>query len=140
MVKSKRLRSARPFDFLKHVHGKCPVCGSPVRRDPQFVAWRCENIQCARHKRRGEWNFRSAAHLDIESVGGIVADKLVERGLVREPLDLFELKLEQLANLNLGTEEAPRIFRGEKCDQSHSCDRAGKNFAAFALAFRPRNS
>src|SRR5204863_7729696 len=51
--------------------------------------------------------------LDIVGVGGVVADKLVERGLVREPLDLFELKLEQLAKLNLGTEEAPRIF-GEK--------------------------
>src|SRR5207253_5546489 len=41
------------------------------------------------------------------------ADKLVERGLVREPLDLFELKIEQLARLNLGTGEAPRVF-GEK--------------------------
>ncbi len=51
--------------------------------------------------------------LDIESLGGIVADKLIERGLIREPLDLFELKLEQLAKLNLGTEEAPRTF-GEK--------------------------
>jgi len=113
VVKSKRLRSARPFDFLKHVHGKCPVCGSPVRRDPQFVAWRCENIQCpAQTTRRVEF-FAARSALDIESVGGIVADKLVERGLVREPLDLFELKLEQLANLNLGTEEAPRIF-GEK--------------------------
>jgi DNA ligase (NAD+) len=38
---------------------------------------------------------------------------LVERGLVREPLDLFELKVEHLAKLNLGTDEAPRIF-GEK--------------------------
>jgi len=38
---------------------------------------------------------------------------VVERGLVREPLDLFELKVEQLAKLNLGTEEAPRVF-GEK--------------------------
>src|SRR5437588_488054 len=51
--------------------------------------------------------------LDIESVGGIVADKLVERGLAREPLDLFELKIEQLATLNLGSEDAPRVF-GEK--------------------------
>src|SRR6266516_4707896 len=50
---------------------------------------------------------------DIRIGDTVVADKLVERGLVREPLDLFELKLEQLAKLNLGTEEAPRIF-GEK--------------------------
>jgi len=113
VVKSKRPRSAKPFDFFKHIHGKCPVCGGPVRRDPQFVAWRCENIQCpAQTTRRVEF-FAARSALDIESIGGIVADKLVERGLVREPLDLFELKLEQLAKLNLGTEEAPRIF-GEK--------------------------
>jgi len=113
VVKSKRPRNAKPFDFLKHIHGKCPVCGDPVKRDPQFVAWRCENLQCpAQATRRLEF-FADRGALDIESVGGIVADKLVERGLVREPLDLFELKVEQLAKLNLGTEENPRIF-GEK--------------------------
>jgi DNA ligase (NAD+) len=113
IVKSKRPRSAKPFDFFEHIHGNCPVCGGPVRRDPQFVAWRCENIQCpAQTTRRVEF-FAGRGALDIEAVGGIVADKLVERGLVREPLDLFELKIEQLAKLNLGSEDAPRIF-GEK--------------------------
>ena len=113
VVKSKRPRDAKPFDFSKHLHGKCPVCGERVRRDPQFVAWRCENIQCpAQTTRRVEF-FAARGALDIESVGGIVADKLVERGLVREPLDLFELKSEQLAKLNLGTQDAPRVF-GEK--------------------------
>jgi DNA ligase (NAD+) len=113
VVKSKRPRDARPFDFAKHIHGKCPVCGGPIRRDPQFVAWRCENLQCpAQATRRVEF-FAARSALDIESVGGIVADKLVERGLVREPLDLFELTEEQLAKLNLGTEEEPRMF-GEK--------------------------
>src|SRR5205085_856384 len=100
-------------DFLKHIRAKCPVCGGEVRRDPEFVAWRCENLQCpAQATRRLEF-FAARSALDIESIGGIVADKLVERGLVREPLDLFELNVEQLAKLNLGTEEAPRVF-GEK--------------------------
>jgi DNA ligase (NAD+) len=113
VVKSKRPRDAKPFDFFKHVHGKCPVCGGSIRRDPEFVAWRCENLYCpAQTTRRVEF-FAGRGALDIESVGGIVADKLVERGLVREPLDLFELKIEQLAKLNLGTEEAPRVL-GEK--------------------------
>ena len=113
VVKSKRPRDAKPFDFAKHIHGKCPVCGSPIRRDPEFVAWRCENLYCpAQTTRRVEF-FAGRGALDVESIGGIVADKLVERGLVREPLDLFELKVEQLAKLNLGTEEAPRVF-GEK--------------------------
>src|SRR6267378_4191757 len=113
VVKSKRPKNAKPFDFLKHIHGKCPVCGGEVGRDPQFVAWRCENIRCpAQTTRRVEF-FAARGALDIESIGGIVADKLVERGLVREPLDLFELEVEDLAKLNLGTDESPRVF-GEK--------------------------
>src|SRR6266568_1031503 len=113
VVKSKRPRGTAPFRFSKHIHGKCPVCGGPIRRDPEFVAWRCENLHCpAQTTRRVEF-FAARGALDIESIGGIVADKLVERGLVREPLDLFELNVEQLAKLNLGTEEAPRVF-GEK--------------------------
>src|SRR5215813_14221943 len=113
VVKSKRPGDTKPFDFAKHIHGKCPVCGGSIRRDPEFVAWRCENLYCpAQTTRRVEF-FGARGALDIESIGGIVADKLVERGLVREPLDLFALKAEQLAKLNLGTEEAPRVF-GEK--------------------------
>jgi DNA ligase (NAD+) len=113
VVQSKRPRSAQPFDFSKHIHGKCPVCGGEVRPDPQFVAWRCENPHCpAQATRRVEF-FAARDALDIEAVGGIVADKLVEHGLVRGPLDLFELRVDQLANLNLGTKEALRVF-GEK--------------------------
>src|SRR6516165_584637 len=93
VVKLKRPRNAKPFDFAKHIQKKCPVCGSQIRRDPEF--------------------FAARGALDIESIGGIVADKLVERGLVRDPLDLFDLRAEQLAKLNLGTDEAPRVF-GEK--------------------------
>jgi DNA ligase (NAD+) len=113
VVKSKRPRGAKPFDFLEHIGGQCPVCGGAVGRDPDFAAWRCQNLQCpAQATRRVEF-FAARGALDIESVGGIVADKLVERGLVREPLDLFQLKVEQLATLNLGDETTPRVF-GEK--------------------------
>src|SRR5438876_1406663 len=125
VVKSKRPPDAQPFDFFRHLRGKCPVCGGRVRRDPEFVVWRCENIQCpAQTTRRLEF-FAARSALDIESVGGIVADKLVERGLVREPLDLFELKIEQLAKLNLGTAEAPRML-GEKnaAKAVHAIERA----------------
>ena len=78
------------------------------------VAWRCQNIAgCpAQLTRRVEY-FAARKALDLESLGGIVAEKLVERGLVKEPLDLFDLKLEVLGKLNLGTDDEPRTF-GEK--------------------------
>src|SRR5450432_2697128 len=46
VIAAKRPRDSKPFDFFQHIGGNCPVCGEPVRRDPQFVAWRCENLQC----------------------------------------------------------------------------------------------
>ena len=78
------------------------------------VAWRCQNVAgCpAQLTRRIEY-FAQRKALDLESLGGIVAEKLVERGLAKEPLDLFDLKLKQLGKLNLGTDEEPRTF-GEK--------------------------
>ncbi|MGA2683886.1 MAG: NAD-dependent DNA ligase LigA [Verrucomicrobiota bacterium] len=120
VVKTKRPPGAKEFDLFKHVGGKCPVCGGHIARekvsagDKEEVAWRCQNVAgCpAQQTRRVEY-FAQRKALDIESLGGIVAEKLVERGLVKEPLDLFNLKLEQLGKLNLGTDEEPRVF-GEK--------------------------
>ncbi|MCO5052297.1 MAG: NAD-dependent DNA ligase LigA [Verrucomicrobiae bacterium] len=120
VLKSKRPAKARAFDLFEYVGGKCPACGGSIARETiadgatQAVAWRCQNVAgCpAQLTRRVEY-FAQRKALDIESLGGIVAEKLVERGLVKEPLDLFDLKLEQLAKLNLGTDEAPRVF-GEK--------------------------
>jgi DNA ligase (NAD+) len=62
--------------------------------------------------------FAKRGALDLEGLGGIVADKLVERGLVSEPLDVFALGAKEadaktLSQLNLGTDEEPRVF-GEK--------------------------
>ncbi|HEV2437223.1 MAG TPA: NAD-dependent DNA ligase LigA [Verrucomicrobiae bacterium] len=120
VVKTKRPPGAKEFDLFKHVGGQCPACGGPIAKekvsagDAEEVAWRCQNIAgCpAQQTRRVEY-FAHRKALDIESLGGIVAEKLVERGLVKEPLDLFNLKLEQLAKLNLGTDDEPRVF-GEK--------------------------
>lgn len=113
VVLEKRPAHSQPFDFFGYIHGVCPVCGAPIKRDPNFAVWVCENVNCpAQLTRRLEY-FAKRGALDIDGLGGIVADKLVERGLVRNPLDLFELQLEQLATLNLGTDDEPRVF-GEK--------------------------
>lgn len=120
VVLARRPPDAQPFDFLAHVGGRCPACGGPVVRERiaggvvEEVAWRCQNVAgCPAQKTRRIEYFAQRKALDIEALGGIVAEKLVERGLVNEPLDLFGLSLEKLATLNLGTEDAPRMF-GEK--------------------------
>ncbi len=120
VVKLKRPAGAQEFDLFQHVGGKCPACGGAIAKekmsdgDNDAVAWRCQNIAgCpAQLTRRVEY-FAQRKALDLESLGDSVAEKLVERGLVKEPLDLFDLKLEVLGKLNLGTDDEPRTF-GEK--------------------------
>ena len=120
VVKTKRPPGAPEFDLFKHVGGQCPACGGPIAKEKMSggetdeVAWRCQNIAgCpAQLTRRVEY-FAQRKALDLESLGGIVAEKLVERGLVKEPLDLFDLKMEVLGKLNLGTDDEPRTL-GEK--------------------------
>jgi DNA ligase (NAD+) len=117
VVKAKRPPGTKPFDLVAHVGGKCPACGGPIAREKiaggagEEVAWRCQNVAgCpAQLTRRLEF-FAHRKALDIEALGGIVAEKLVEHGLVREPLDLFDLPEDKLAALNLGTDEQPRVF------------------------------
>ena len=116
-VKSKRPADATSFDLVAFTGGKCPACGGAIAKDmvsgghKEEAAWRCQNVAgCpAQLTRRLEY-FAHRKALDIESLGGIVAEKLVERGLVKEPLDLFTLTKDQLATLNIGTDEEPRIF------------------------------
>jgi len=101
-------------DDLSLIGRECPKCGSIMERVADYTDWICGNVaSCpAQRVRRMEY-FAARKALDIESLGGIVAEKLVERGLAQEPLDLFRLTQTQLANLNLGTDDEPRVF-GEK--------------------------
>src|SRR5262249_43771076 len=110
IVKTKRPPGAKEFNLFKHIGGKCPACGGLIAKErisseeSAEVAWRCENIAgCPAQKTRRVEYFAHRKALDLESLGGIVAQKLVERGLVKEPLDLFGLSKDQLAKLNLGT-------------------------------------
>lgn len=113
VVLSKRPPEAQPYDLYTAVGGVCPCCGAPIVREEGQVAWRCTNLTCRAQAAMRTVYFCRREALDIESLGGTVAEALVQRGLIRTPLDLFRLTLPELAALNLGSEEEPRRF-GEK--------------------------
>jgi DNA ligase (NAD+) len=134
VLPTRRPAGAEPFDLFRHVGGRCPACGGEIARekisagDADEVAWRCRNVAgCPAQRTRRLEHFARRKALDIESLGGIVAEKLVERGLVGDPLDLFVLPEEKLAALNLGTDAEPRAF-------------GSKNAAKVAAALRRARS
>ncbi len=101
------------FSLYDFVAGKCPSCHAPITQEDGFVAWRCTNFECPAQAVTAISHFAARKALDIEGLGETVAEALVRHGHAKSPLDLFSLTEETLANLNLGTEEAPRRF-GEK--------------------------
>ena len=113
VVKEERPAGAEPGDMQIATGNQCPECDGEIRKDESFVAGRCINTRCPAQAAQRLEHFAARTALDIECLGDIVSDKLVERGLASEPLDLFSLSVEQLGPLNLGTDDEPRVF-GEK--------------------------
>jgi DNA ligase (NAD+) len=99
VVIEKRPASTKPFDFVKHIQNKCPVCGGPIHRDPEFVAWRCENMSCPAQLKRTIQHFVSRRAMDIENLGEVLISQLVDRELVKDVADLYRLSIEQLSGL-----------------------------------------
>ncbi len=114
-----RVAGAPEFDLAAAVGQKCPVCGGAIARidvadeEARGVAWKCQNYDC-RGQRAGRLGFFcSRRALAIDGLGEVVAAKLVELEWVKDPPDIYDVPVETLATLNLGTNEEPRIF-GEK--------------------------
>lgn len=88
----------------------CPVCGTTAVQVPGEVAIRCPNPDCPAQLTGRLDYVAGRGVLDLEGLGGVVAEKLVATGAVRELFDLFALQAEPLGALNLGTVEAPRVL------------------------------
>lgn len=103
----KRTGQEHEFQFPRH----CPVCGSPVTRLPEEVAWRCVNASCSAKLTQGLIYFVSKAGLDVEGLGRKWVDILVQQGLVNSAADLFRLKFEDLVSLDrMGEKSASNLM------------------------------
>lgn len=117
VVLEKRPEDAQKYKLYDAVDGKCPSCGGEIVRPEGFVAWKCQNPACPAQSANAIKQFVSRKALDIDGVGNIVAEKLVERGLVDTPLDFFSLEKEKLGVLNLGTDEEPRMLGSKNAEK-----------------------
>ncbi|MDE2143252.1 MAG: NAD-dependent DNA ligase LigA, partial [Elusimicrobia bacterium] len=79
----------------------CPDCGSPVVKEDDLVVFRCDNPSCPAQLRRTLEHFASRPAMDIAGLGDSAVDQLVSRGLVKDVSDIYDLKKEQLLELEL---------------------------------------
>lgn len=106
VLTEQRSADSRPFDLFEYVNGKCPSCKGPIHQSEGLVAWRCDNFQCPAQAVTRIKHFTQRKALDIEGIGESVAQKLIEKQLIKTPLDLFRLNEETLADLMLDPAES----------------------------------
>lgn len=94
-VLSKRKRGARIWRFPS----SCPSCGTALVRAEGEADHRCPNTACP--SRNVEWlfSFASRGGMDIEGLGYVTGLQLLERGIVKDPGDIFTLTAEDLEQL-----------------------------------------
>jgi len=92
--------------------GQCPVCGSAVERLETEAVARCTGgLYCPAQRKQSIMHFASRRAMDIEGLGEKLVDQLVENGLVRSVADLYDLKPEQLTDLErMGEKSAHNVL------------------------------
>ncbi|GAA1763053.1 NAD-dependent DNA ligase LigA [Luedemannella helvata] len=85
----------------------CPQCDQEW--DTSSLLWRCHTASCAAVNALVYWCSREA--LDVERIGDSICEALVEQGLATTVADLYELTVDDLANLPMGTTSTGAVRR-----------------------------
>ncbi len=92
VVGERRPENARTVEFPTH----CPVCGSQVEREPDEAIMRCQGaLVCSAQQKAAIRHFVARRALDIEGFGEKLVDQFVDKGLLKNVADIFELKNHQ---------------------------------------------
>ncbi len=103
----------------------CPQCGDPL--DKSSIIWRCTTPECSTVGRIVYFAERDC--MDIEGLDEAISEALVEAGLVRDIADIYDLTVDQLANLSLsnnrqvGTKVAEKLIASIKASKQQPFNR-----------------
>jgi DNA ligase (NAD+) len=112
---------------------RCPVCGSAVERPEDEAIARCTGgLYCPAQRKQALIHFAGRRAMDIEGLGEKLVDQLVDAGLVKTPVDIYRLDLEQLAGLErMGEKSARNLLEAIEKSRAPSLARL-----IFALGIR----
>jgi DNA ligase (NAD+) len=79
---------------------RCPVCDAQVLKKEGEVVLRCPNPDCPAQVKESLKHFISKGGMDIDGLGDKIIAQLIERGVVKEAADLYELDFENLLRLD----------------------------------------
>ncbi len=96
VVASKRDGSEVEFEFPT----VCPACHSPAIRPDGEAVRRCTNDICPAKVKARVLYFASRKAMDIEGLGEVLVETLVDNGSIMDVADLYDLTVEQIASLD----------------------------------------
>jgi DNA ligase (NAD+) len=77
----------------------CPVCGTKVVRTEGEVDYRCVNANCPAKLLGSILHFASRGVMNIDGMGEALVTQLIERGLVKNVADIYDLTKKDLLSL-----------------------------------------
>ncbi len=106
----KRPENSQPLEYIRH----CPACHTELVRKENEAVHFCPNIKGCPPQVKGRIeHFIQRKALDIDSLGEGIIQQLYEQGLVKDPADLYQLKFEQLIDLErFGEKSARNLLEG----------------------------
>lgn len=102
VIESRRDGTEAEYEFPKH----CPVCKYEAVRPAGEAVTRCANPDCPAKLKARLLYFAARKAMDIEGLGDVLVEKLVELGLVKNVADLYSLTVEQIAGLERMAEKS----------------------------------
>ena len=103
----------------------CPSCGTPVVREEGEAVARCNNVSCSARLKESILHFAHRSAMNIDGLGAWLVDALVEKGLVTDFADLYDLQAKRLAEIKnisvLGEEKAASYVKAivrSKCNMT----------------------
>ena len=102
VVESKRDGSERDYEFPVN----CPVCRTKVVRPEGEVVTRCPNPDCPAKVKARILHFASRKAMDVEGLGEILVEKLVDLSLIKDVADIYSLTHETIAELERMAEKS----------------------------------
>ncbi len=107
VIKEKRTGKELPFVMVN----KCPVCGADAVREEGESAVRCIGVECPAKQYRNILHFASREAMNIKGLGDSIIEELLNRNLISNIADLYNLKLEDIASLKKnGTKFAQNLI------------------------------
>ncbi|MBI4057082.1 MAG: NAD-dependent DNA ligase LigA [Elusimicrobia bacterium] len=98
VITSKRTGKEKPISPPKY----CPVCKQKVVKEKEeYVAYACVNPSCPAQLKAGLFHFGSRDAMDIEGLGDVVVEQLINEKKVKDFSDLYQLTKKDLLTLEL---------------------------------------